>query len=105
MRLFRMHSRLLSSSPLLLLTIPAVASSFETCSSTINMQKFRSVKRVMAKPHKHWVGDAFHVYPVFADLAFKEALSPLLMFDYAEPTKFNSKVGQPRGVGRHPHRG
>jgi redox-sensitive bicupin YhaK (pirin superfamily) len=108
MRLFRMNSRLLSYSPLLLLTIliiPAVASSFETCSSNINMEKFRSVKRVMAKPSKHWVGDAFNVYPVFADLAFKEELSPLLMFDYAEPKEFNSKVGQPRGVGRHPHRG
>ena len=27
------------------------------------------------------------------------------MFDYAEPKKFNSKVGKPRGVGQHPHRG
>lgn len=59
----------------------------------------------MEKPYKHWVGDGFHVYPVFADLAFKEDLSPLLMFDYADPKKFPSKVGQPRGVGSHPHRG
>eukprot|EP00980_Cylindrotheca_fusiformis_P031215 scaffold25998_cov122-Cylindrotheca_fusiformis.AAC.8 len=69
------------------------------------MPKFRSVKRVMLKPYKHWVGNAFHVYPVFADLAFKEDISPLLMFDYAEPKQFNSKVGNPRGVGQHPHRG
>ena len=27
------------------------------------------------------------------------------MFDYAAPKKFNSKIGQPRGVGQHPHRG
>jgi len=59
----------------------------------------------MLKPYKHWVGDGFNVYPVFADLAFKEAMSPLLMFDYAEPKDFGSKLGQPRGVGAHPHRG
>ena len=39
------------------------------------------------------IGDGFHVYPVFADLAFKEDLSPLLMFDYAAPKKFSAKVG------------
>ena len=27
------------------------------------------------------------------------------MFDYAAPKNFPAKVGQPRGVGRHPHRG
>lgn len=42
---------------------------------------------------------------MFADLAFKDDLSPLLMFDYAEPKQFGSKLGQPRGVGQHPHRG
>jgi quercetin 2,3-dioxygenase len=42
---------------------------------------------------------------VFADLAFKEDLSPLLMFDYGAPKQFGSKVGKPRGVGMHPHRG
>ena len=78
-----------------------------TCTATLTdtMPKYRSVKRVMEKPYKHWVGDGFHVFPVFADLAFKEDLSPLLMFDYAEPKKFSSKVGKPRGVGQHPHRG
>lgn len=59
----------------------------------------------MPRPPKHWVGDAFHVYPVFADLAFKEDLSPMLMFDYGSPKDFPAKVGQPRGVGQHPHRG
>lgn len=66
--------------------------------------KFRSVNRVLLKPYPHWVGDGFNVYAVFADLAFTEALSPLLMFDYAAPKKFGSKVGRPRGVGQHPHR-
>jgi redox-sensitive bicupin YhaK (pirin superfamily) len=27
------------------------------------------------------------------------------MFDYAEPKKFPAKLGQPLGVGQHPHRG
>lgn len=77
-----------------------------TCpNSAETMPQFRSVKRVMLKPYKHWVGDGFHVYPVFADLAFKDDLSPLLMFDYAEPKAFGGKLGQPRGVGQHPHRG
>jgi hypothetical protein len=59
----------------------------------------------MERPYQHWVGDGFHVFPVFADLAFKEDLSPLLMFDYAAPKTFPAKVGKPRGVGQHPHRG
>jgi len=70
-----------------------------------NMPKFRTVKRVMLRPPAHWVGDGFHVFPVFSDLAFKEDLSPLLMFDYAAPKKFDSNVGRPKGVGQHPHRG
>lgn len=70
-----------------------------------DIPKYRSVKRVMPRPPKHWVGDGFHVYPVFADLAFTEDISPMLMFDYGAPKNFSSKVGQPRGVGQHPHRG
>jgi quercetin 2,3-dioxygenase len=81
---------------------PAVAAAAATCTNPDNiMPKFRTVRRVMEKPFQHWVGDGFHVYPVFADLAFKQELSPLLMFDYAAPEKFPSKVGKPRGVGQH----
>lgn len=67
--------------------------------------KFRSVRKVMPRPPSHWVGDGFKVYPVFANMAFTEELSPLLMFDYAEPRKFPARVGHPLGVGQHPHRG
>lgn len=67
--------------------------------------KFRSVKRIMERPPAHWVGNGFHVYPVFDDMAFKEEISPLLMFDYAAPKRFPAKVGSPLGVGQHPHRG
>lgn len=70
------------------------------------MTKFRSVRKIMERPSKHWVGDGFHVYPVFGSLAFTNELSPLLMFDYAEPKKFNANIStRPRGVGQHPHRG
>jgi hypothetical protein len=69
-----------------------------------NPSKFRSVRKILARPSAHWVGDAFRVYPVFANLAFTEELSPLLMFDYGEPKHFPAKVGPPAGVGRvSPH--
>ena len=64
----------------------------------------KTVKQVLRKPNKHWVGDGFHVIPVFADKAFTQALSPFLMFDYAAPKKFEP-TEQRRGVGQHPHRG
>ncbi|KAL7517791.1 hypothetical protein ACHAWX_002681 [Stephanocyclus meneghinianus] len=67
----------------------------------------RSIKQVLPATPKHWVGDGFHVHPVFASKAFTEELSPFLMFDYGPPTHFPPiNAGQnPRGVGRHPHRG
>jgi quercetin 2,3-dioxygenase len=79
-----------------------------TCKAAADMlapSSLRSVGKVLPRPSPHWVGDGFRVYPVFADLAFTEALSPLLMFDYAEPKIFPAKLGVPLGVGQHPHRG
>jgi redox-sensitive bicupin YhaK (pirin superfamily) len=64
----------------------------------------KSVRRIMSRPQRHWVGDGFHVYPVFAELAFKQELSPWLMFDYAAPKEF-PPTSRRRGVGQHPHRG
>ena len=86
------------------LTPPGTSSTTNTCPSN-TMTKFRSVKRVLERTPKHWVGDGFHVHPVFASLAFTEEISPMLMFDYGAPKQFTSKVGSPRGVGQHPHRG
>ena len=65
--------------------------------------KLRPLKQILPQTPRHWVGDGFHVHPVFASKAFTEELSPFLMFDYAPPTYF--EPGHPRGVGRHPHRG
>ena len=36
----------------------------------------KAIKRVMPAPRPHWVGDGFHVYPVFSSLAFSAELSP-----------------------------
>jgi len=62
------------------------------------------VRKVIPAPRPHWVGNGFHVYPVFGDLAFSEEVSPWLMFDYAAPKLFEPGKTR-RGVGQHPHRG
>lgn len=64
----------------------------------------KTVKAVLPRPSPHWVGDGFHVYPVFANKAFSKELSPFLMFDYAAPRKF-PPTKKRLGVGQHPHRG
>jgi len=67
----------------------------------------KTIKEICRKPPRHWVGDAFHVYPVFANKAFTSELSPFLMFDYAAPKEFppEKNPNHRRGVGQHPHRG
>jgi len=64
----------------------------------------KSVKAVLPRPRPHWVGDGFHVYPVFSNKAFTNELSPFLMFDYASP-KYFPPTKSKLGVGEHPHRG
>lgn len=66
------------------------------------MKKIKTVLPAAAR--SHWVGDGFNVRPVFAHLAFTQALSPFLMFDYAAPREFEA-TSEKRGVGPHPHRG
>lgn len=70
----------------------------------------KTIKEICRKPPSHWVGDGFHVFPVFANKAFTNELSPFLMFDYAAPKEFppsakRADSGNRRGVGQHPHRG
>ena len=48
---------------------------------------------------RHWVGDGFHVFPVFSHMAFTRELSPWLMFDYAAPKQFDPTSAR-HGVGR-----
>merc|ERR1712070_202231 len=73
--------------------------------STMSPHPLKRIKSLMRVPSKHWVGDGFHVVPVFSDLAFTKQLSPFLMFDYGAPKEFKPNKGAPRGVGSHPHRG
>jgi len=65
----------------------------------------KNIKTILpATTSSHWVGDGFNVRPIFAHLAFTQAISPFLMFDYAVPREF-AATEKKRGVGPHPHRG
>jgi len=64
----------------------------------------KNIRTVLPRPTAHWVGDGFNVYPVFANKAFTQEMSPFLMFDYAAPKKF-PPTKKRLGVGEHPHRG
>merc|ERR1719401_2057050 len=66
--------------------------------------EMKEVHDVMLKPRPHWVGDGFHVLPVFSQKAFTRDMSPFLMFDYGAPKVFSPTRGK-LGVGQHPHRG
>jgi hypothetical protein len=66
------------------------------------MKKIKTILPAAAR--SHWVGDGFNVRPIFANLAFTQAISPFLMFDYASPREF-AATNEKRGVGPHPHRG
>ena len=49
----------------------------------------RGVREVLRKPPKHWVGDGFNVYPVFADKAFTQGKGAISTSDFhlAKKTK------------------
>ncbi len=64
----------------------------------------KTISKIIPTSGKHWVGDGFNVRPLFDNYAFTEALSPFLMFDYAEPKMF-PPTKKRLGVGQHPHRG
>lgn len=69
-----------------------------------NMTKYKVIREILGAPPRHWVGNGFHVFPVFHNRAFTKELSPWLMFDYAAPKEFQPGHER-RGVGQHPHRG
>lgn len=64
----------------------------------------KPIRRVIATPPAHWVGDGFLVRPLFAEFAFQNDVSPFLMLDYAAPVEFPPSQTPP-GVGAHPHKG
>jgi quercetin 2,3-dioxygenase len=64
----------------------------------------KKVVSVHRGPPAHWVGNGFHVRSLFMYDGGAETISPFLLLDYAAPEAF-APSEQPRGVGRHPHRG
>ncbi|MGH6930817.1 MAG: pirin family protein [Dongiaceae bacterium] len=64
----------------------------------------KALSRVYRAPATHWVGDGFPVRTLFSYNTHGASISPFLLLDYAGPAEF-SPSSEPRGVGRHPHRG
>lgn len=65
----------------------------------------RPIQKIYTNNQTHWVGNGFHVTPLFSHMGEARQTSPFLMFDYAAPTDFARNQTHPRGVGEHPHRG
>ena len=65
------------------------------------MKKLLDVRRAEGG---HWVGDGFPVRTLFSYHDENGQTSPFLLLDHAGPHHFEPAT-QPRGVGRHPHRG
>lgn len=88
-------------------SLPRLSSSGAQCPpwGTGMAGSIKSVREVLPAQRPHWVGDGFNVYPVFADKAFTNEVSPFLMFDYGAPREFPANNSKKLGVGEHPHRG
>ena len=70
------------------------------CTKATEGMSMKSIRDVISHTQRHWVGDGFHVIPVFANKAFTNDMSPFLMFDYAAPKEF-SPTKKRLGVGQH----
>ena len=64
----------------------------------------KKILGVYTNPNRHWVGDGFPVRSLFSYNSHGAHVSPFLLLDYAGPHNFEPAT-EPRGVGRHPHRG
>lgn len=64
----------------------------------------KKVLGIHSAPRPHWVGDGFPVRSLFSYNGLGRHLSPFLLLDHAQPTRFEP-ADRPRGVGQHPHRG
>lgn len=66
----------------------------------------RNIEKTYSAPARHWVGDGFHVSPLFNHMQGDKYTSPFLMLDYAMPQHFAPNgAHSPKGVGAHPHAG
>tara|TARA_B110000977_G_scaffold19505_1_gene23477 strand:- start:18202 stop:19242 length:1041 start_codon:yes stop_codon:yes gene_type:complete len=91
-------------SPRLLRKAYCSASTAESNKMASKNKKCKEIREILRAPPRHWVGNGFHVFPVFHNRAFTKEMSPWLMFDYAAPKEFKPSYER-RGVGQHPHRG
>ncbi|GAA5235343.1 pirin family protein [Verticiella sediminum] len=64
----------------------------------------KKILGVYSAPRPHWVGDGFPVRSLFGYDGLGRHLSPFLLLDHAQPTRFEPTPRR-RGVGVHPHRG
>lgn len=64
----------------------------------------KEVVGIFSAPSPHWVGDGFPVRTLFTYRNMARHVSPFLLLDHAGPSQF-LPAQQPRGVGKHPHRG
>ncbi|PAV25114.1 quercetin 2,3-dioxygenase [Tamilnaduibacter salinus] len=65
----------------------------------------KNIQATYTPSRGHWVGNGFPVRSLLSyDRMGARNISPFLMLDYAGPAQFGP-AKQPRGVGRHPHRG
>ncbi|WP_394261449.1 pirin family protein [Moraxella boevrei] len=71
----------------------------------MNNKTYRQVSQIHNAPSPHWVGDGFHVNPMFNHMVADKRTDPFLMLDYASPQYFAPNQAEPRGVGQHPHKG
>ncbi|MFW2176345.1 MULTISPECIES: pirin family protein [unclassified Moraxella] len=74
-------------------------------SNQTTQKTYRQVDKVHLAPRPHWVGDGFHVNPMFSHMAGDKRTDPFLMLDYAASQFFEPNQASPRGVGQHPHKG
>ena len=66
----------------------------------------RHITQIHTAPARHWVGDGFHVSPLFSHMQGDKHSSPFLMLDYAMPQHFvPNETPRAKGVGAHPHAG
>ncbi len=70
------------------------------------MNKYRTIREIIAPPPAQMVGDGFRVHhflPLSSDNSLQQ-MSPFFLLDYASKFVFTPS-DYPKGVGVHPHRG
>ena len=64
----------------------------------------RHIEKTYTAPARHWVGDGFHVSPLFNHMQGDKYTSPFLMLDYAMPQHFAERSAKPERRRRAPAR-